>query len=97
VTVATGAANTETEFAAEVETAPGGLVTVQEIVSVPDAAVSAGEMVIEFVPAPAVIVPVAPVPPTVQANVPDWAGTLAVKLVPAVALAIVDTVEFGRG
>ena len=95
--VATGAANTPTELVGDVDTAPGGFVTVQEMVIVPDAAVSVGEIVIEFAPAPAVIVPVAPVPPTVQLNVPDCAGTLAVKLVPAVAFATVEMVEFGRG
>jgi len=68
------------------------LTTVQVIVTVPGlAAVRVAETVMEFVPAPAVIVAVVPVPPNVQVNVPDWAGTLAVKFTPAVA------VEFGGG
>lgn len=96
VMVATGAAKTVTGTVVEVETSPGGLVTLQEIDRVPDAAVKEGVMVIERVPCP-VKGAVAPVPVTVQAKVPDCDGTLATKLVPAVAFATVETVELGSG
>jgi hypothetical protein len=88
-----------TESVVDVDVVPAGFWTPHVIVNVPGLpAVRDAEIVIEFVPAPAVMLGDVPVPPNVHVKLPAWVGTLAVKLAPAVTLLDdTETVELGGG
>jgi hypothetical protein len=87
-----------TVCAGEVWLVPAGFCTVQVIVMVPGLpAVSEATTVAVLVVPPEVMVGDVPEPATDQVKVPACAGTLAVKLTPAVAVAGAVTVTLGGG